>query len=253
MKYNITPQLLEQIAGKQANDKIVADLAKYLPEIMHKYEINNDLRAAHFLGQLAHETDHFKTLQEYASGRAYEGRRDLGNVKRGDGQRYKGRGPIQITGRFNYEKYGRELDIDLVNNPELALEPEISLLIAGQYWKNNNLNEWADKDNTKQITRKINGGYNGLQSRLKLVARAKDAIKNVKLSLLQPKEVSPEPVAPVETLVITATEVPVETPTVVKKTKKTATPVSANPSPVTTQDPEPLSVLYQDSENPVKE
>ena len=199
MHYNITPGLLKEIAGSHTNDKIVNELVKYLPEVIQKYQINNDLRLANFLAQIAHESDHFRTLQEYASGNAYEGRRDLGNVKKGDGHRFKGRGVIQITGRANYERYGRELGLDLVNNPDMALEPRVSLLIAAKYWEDNNLNELADKGNTKQITRKINGGYNGLKSRLELVARARQAINESKVSLLKAVEkpvVTPVPATP---------------------------------------------------------
>lgn len=176
MKYNITPEVLRRIAGAPVSDKIVNDIVQHLPEVIEKYNINTHLRLSHFLAQLAHESDHFRTYEEYASGQAYEGRRDLGNVKRGDGRRYKGRGPIQITGRYNYRKYGELLGLDLENNPELAESPRVGLLIAGEYWHQNNLNSFADKDNGKQITRKINGGYNGLKDRLNKIARAKRAI-----------------------------------------------------------------------------
>lgn len=174
--YNITPELLREVAGAPVNRDIVAGLVKYLPETLEKYQINNRLRVAHFLAQLAHESDHFRTFEEYASGHRYEGRADLGNVKRGDGVRYKGRGPIQVTGRYNYRLYGKKLGIDLENNPELAEDHRIGTLIAGQYWFDRGLNELADADNVKQITRKINGGYNGLSDRINSLARAKHAL-----------------------------------------------------------------------------
>lgn len=173
MKYDITPELFRKVSGASGSKKVIDGLVTYLPDVMDQYEINTRLRIAHFLGQLAHESDHFRTLQEYATGEAYEGRRDLGNIKRGDGRRYKGRGAIQLTGRFNYRKYGSILGADLENNPELASTPEISAKIAGEFWNQNNLNEWADKDNIKVITRRINGGYNGLQDRIDKVNRAK--------------------------------------------------------------------------------
>lgn len=176
MKYDITPELLKRIAGASGTKKIIDGLVQYLPDVMDEYEINTKLRIAHFLGQLAHESDHFRTLQEYATGDAYEGRRDLGNTKRGDGRRYKGRGPIQITGRYNYRKYGNLLGVDLEGNPELATTPEIGTKIAALFWSENGLNEWADKDNLKVITRRINGGYNGLQDRFDKVDRAKNLL-----------------------------------------------------------------------------
>jgi putative chitinase len=179
MSYNITPEMLRRIAGASVSERIVNQIVEHLPEVIEKYKINTRLRLAHFLAQLAHESDHFRTYEEYASGSAYEGRRDLGNVKRGDGRRYKGRGPIQITGRYNYRKYGKLLGVDLENNPELAESPRLGLLIAGEYWKQKDLNSFADKDNGKQITRRINGGYNGLKDRLEKIERAKKVIPNL--------------------------------------------------------------------------
>lgn len=177
--YNITPELLREIAGAPVNRKVVDGLVANLPEALEKYKINTELRLAHFLAQLAHESDHFRTFEEYASGAGYEGRRDLGNTVRGDGRKYKGRGPIQITGRYNYRKYGDKLGVDLINNPELAATARIGTLIAGQYWFDHGLNALADDDNGKLITRKINGGYNGLKDRLEKIERAKKALKRI--------------------------------------------------------------------------
>lgn len=225
MNYKITPEILRQIAGAPVSKSVVDGIVEHLPEVIAKYNINTDLRLAHFLAQLAHESDHFRTYEEYASGSAYEGRRDLGNIKRGDGRKYKGRGPIQITGRYNYRKYGNLLGINLEENPNLAETHKIGLMIAGEYWHQNGLNSLADKDNGKQITRKINGGYNGLQDRLNKVARAKKAIahahtdapvvavkiedhyiEDVKKPDPTPVPVVPEPV--VETPVVVEVSVP---------------------------------------------
>lgn len=117
------------------------------------------------MAQVMHESGGLQEMKELSSGKQYEGRSDLGNIKSGDGRRYKGRGFIGLTGRNNYKKYGDMLGIDLVNNPELASDPEIALAIAAAYWKDNGLNRLADKNDIKGITKKINGGYNGLKSR----------------------------------------------------------------------------------------
>lgn len=199
MKYEITPELLKRIAGASGSKKVIDGLVEHLPGIMDDYEINNRLRIAHFLGQLGHESDHFRTLQEYATGDAYEGRRDLGNVKRGDGRRYKGRGPIQITGRYNYRKYGNILGVDLENNPELAATPELGARIAAEFWKQNDLNDWADQDKIKVITRRINGGYNGLQDRIDKVERAKSLLTKKSNAPVTKKE-TPKPVEEVKPL-----------------------------------------------------
>lgn len=198
--------MLREIAGVSVSKKVVDGLVEFLPEVFEKYEINTRLRMAHFLAQIAHESAHFRTLEEYASGQAYEGRRDLGNVQRGDGRRYKGRGAIQLTGRFNYRKFGNLLDLDLENNPELAASPKVSAYTAGEYWRQKGLNELADLDNVKQITRKINGGYNGLQDRIDKLHRAKAVLaKAEKVGAPAPKQVQP-PVVKVEQPKVTKIE-----------------------------------------------
>ncbi|MEH3122423.1 MAG: glycoside hydrolase [Sphingomonas phyllosphaerae] len=130
-------------------------------------------RLAHFLAQLGHESDGFRAMEEYASGAAYEGRTALGNTEPGDGKRYKGRGPIQITGRANYRRYGRKIGIDLERRPELASAPSIGLIASIAYWTDKGLNALADRDDVEAITRKINGGTNGLDDRKARLAAAK--------------------------------------------------------------------------------
>lgn len=122
-------------------------------------------RLAHFLAQVGHESGSFKYMEEIASGSAYEGRANLGNTQPGDGARFKGRGPIQITGRANYRFFGRQIGIDLERRPEIAAYPSIGMHLACAYWSNRNLNGLADKDLLEDITRKINGGLNGLADR----------------------------------------------------------------------------------------
>lgn len=133
----------------------------------------NELRFAHFIAQLAHESGNFRYMEEIASGAAYEGRKDLGNIIAGDGVRFKGRGPIQLTGRDNYKKYGRALGIDFESHPELVAIPSIGLLVACKFWTNNGLNELADRDDVLTITRRINGGTNGLVERKANLAKIK--------------------------------------------------------------------------------
>ncbi|MEP5907589.1 MAG: glycoside hydrolase family 19 protein [Parasphingorhabdus sp.] len=119
------------------------------------------------MAQLAHESGSFRYMEEIASGVAYEGRKDLGNVKPGDGRRFKGRGPIQLTGRANYRKFGRRIGIDLENRPKLAAVPSIGLHTALEYWADRALNTYADRDDIRSITKRINGGYNGMADRQK--------------------------------------------------------------------------------------
>lgn len=154
----------------------VPRLEPYLPFIqsaMDEFEINTPLRAAAFLAQLAHESGGLQYMEEIASGAAYEGRRDLGNTQPGDGKRFKGHGPIQITGRANHKTYGDKLGVDLIADPKLAATKEVGFRVAGCFWKDHGLNELADQQKFETITRRINGGLNGLADREHYYARAK--------------------------------------------------------------------------------
>ena len=143
--------------------------------------ITTPLRVCHFMAQLAHESAGFRATTEYASGAAYEGRKDLGNVKPGDGVRYKGRGLIQVTGRANYHaltiwiaQHYPSFSRDFVRKPEMVAAFPYAILSACWYWSARGLNADADRNNLRSITRKINGGYNGLADRRDWFARAKD-------------------------------------------------------------------------------
>jgi putative chitinase len=144
----------------------------YLNQAMAEANINTPQRKAAFLAQLAHESGELRYMEEIASGAAYEGRRDLGNTQPGDGVRYKGRGPIQLTGRANYRAAGRALGIDLEGNPARAKDPDVAFRIAGWFWTSRNLNTYADAGNFREVTRRINGGYNGMSSREAYYRRA---------------------------------------------------------------------------------
>lgn len=123
---------------------------------------------AAFMGQCAHESAKFTATKEFSSGQQYEGRADLGNTQPGDGVKYKGRGFIMITGRANYTAAGKALGIDLVNHPELAERPDVATKVSLWYWNKFVKPKISNFANTKQVTKKINGGVNGLQDRTKL-------------------------------------------------------------------------------------
>jgi putative chitinase len=148
---------------------IAPETAKaYLPHLnasMLRANISSDARKAAYIAQLGHESDGFNTLEEYASGADYEGRGDLGNTQRGDGKRFKGRGPIQITGRANYRSYGSAIGVDLVKDPALAATPGVGFQLAAEYWKRNDLNRFADRGEFDTVTQRINGGQNGRADR----------------------------------------------------------------------------------------
>jgi putative chitinase len=146
--------------------------------------IDTPLRLCHFMAQLAHESAHFRTTCEFASGEAYEGRRDLGNTQPGDGPRFRGRGLIQTTGRANYGEARDEIRRMLgsgVSIPDFQREPDNQqleqfpwALLAGIiYWQRRNLNRHADRDDIRAVTRTVNGGLNGLVCRIEYLAKAK--------------------------------------------------------------------------------
>lgn len=166
---------LRRIMPSLSSDKA----RQYLPHLnraMQEAGITGKKRQAAFLAQLGHESGGLRYMEEIASGAAYEGRRDLGNTRPGDGRRYKGRGPIQLTGRANYRSAGRALGLNLEANPEQAARPNVAFRIAAWFWKSRGLNALADSGAFREITRRINGGFNGLMDRFRYWARAKAAL-----------------------------------------------------------------------------
>lgn len=173
-----------------------------LTNTFSKFEINTPKRQAAFIGQCGHESNNFRTLEEnlyysanalmrvwpsrfpdhdvaekYANkpekiaNKVYAGR--MGNTEDGDGWKYHGRGLIQLTGKDNYTRCGEALGIDLVNNPDLLLEPEFAAASAGWFWRKHGLNQLADLGDWVAITKRINGGIHGIDDR---VARTNNAL-----------------------------------------------------------------------------
>ena len=141
---------------------------------MTKYGITTPLQMAHFIAQLGHESMSFLYTEEIASGAAYEGRADLGNTQPGDGQRFKGRGLIQLTGRANYAAYSKFTGIDYVAKPTLlSTDPMVAVDVSCWFWKDRGVDKLAEMDDVKAVTKRINGGYNGLDDRMQNLRRAK--------------------------------------------------------------------------------
>lgn len=174
-----TAAQLEDIAGFNTNDSNVNSIVVSLQRFGDAFGITRPHRLAHYLCQTAHESAGYKYDEEIASGAAYEGRKDLGNVKPGDGRRFKGRTGMQITGRANYREFTvwvrKNVDPDC---PDFEADPEAvnsdpwEGLVPIWYWVTRKLNALADENNIEQITKKINGGLNGYADRLKRYTRA---------------------------------------------------------------------------------
>jgi putative chitinase len=175
----ITSEILYAIAPGQSGQRavrqqqIISGMADPFSTTLDQYDINTPLRIAHFLSQTAEESDGFCTTEEYASGKAYEGNRELGNTTPGDGVRFKGRGLIQLTGRANYTVVGTKLNLDLVGQPQSVNDPYVYLLVSCVFWQKNNINKYADLDDVISVTQIVNGGQRGIDTRKAYLAKAK--------------------------------------------------------------------------------
>lgn len=161
----ITETRLRQLCP---SGKRLPELAAAMVELFPKFEITTHRRVAAFLAQAAHETAGFRTLREFGGTnyfRRYDGRTDLGNVHPGDGAKFCGRGIFQVTGRANYNIAGIEMGLPLLEQPELLEQPYNAVWSACLYWKRKDLTHLADKGDIWRMTRKINGGLNGLEER----------------------------------------------------------------------------------------
>lgn len=173
-KQLITAAKAKAIFGRTPTAKQMTDLNACLD----KFQINTPARMRHFLSQCAHESAGLRYTKELASGKAYNGRRDLGNTRPGDGPRFKGAGVIQLTGRANYQAFSNYIKDPRVMEGVSYVAANYPFTSAGFWWHRNKMNARCDKNATvRQITRRVNGGYNGLHDREKYYRKAVLAIK----------------------------------------------------------------------------
>jgi len=165
--------------------------------LLNSYHVNTPLRIAHFMAQIEHESNlkpvsenlnysydgllkifpkyfnadsakFYARKPELIANKVYCNRMGNGNYESGDGWKYRGRGFIQITGKSNYLILSKDTRIDFITNPDLLLQEANSMISALWFWNKNNLNVLADKNDVKAITKRINGGFNGLEHRTEL-------------------------------------------------------------------------------------
>ncbi|MDL0009640.1 glycoside hydrolase family 19 protein [Enterobacter roggenkampii] len=185
----------------------------HIVEAMNTYGIDTPKRQAHFIGQIGTESGGFQSVQESlnysvaglaifgsrltAAQREQLGRKPgekalsperqaaianivyggrFGNNLNGDGWKYRGRGLKQITFKANYEECGKALGLNLVDSPDLLLQDKYAALSAGWFWKANGCNQFADAGDVNGLTRRINGGLNGLQDRIERTKRAEGVL-----------------------------------------------------------------------------
>lgn len=175
---SITEQQLQHIMPNARRQAGV--FVSVLNTAMQRYQIVGAKRVAAFIAQIGHESGQLQWVREIwgptQTQAKYEGRADLGNTVTGDGFKYRGRGLIQVTGRANYAACGEALGVDLVKQPELLEQPQYACMSAAWFWATKGLNTLADQDQFNTITRRINGGLNGLQDRLEIWARARTVL-----------------------------------------------------------------------------
>ncbi|ELY4830783.1 glycoside hydrolase family 19 protein [Cronobacter sakazakii] len=185
----------------------------HIVEAMNTYGIDTPKRQAHFIGQIGTESGGFQSVQESlnysvaglaifgsrltAAQREQLGRKPgekalsperqaaianivyggrFGNNLNGDGWKYRGRGLKQITFKANYEECGKALGLNLVDSPDLLIQDKYAALSAGWFWKANGCNQFADAGDVNGLTRRINGGLNGLQDRIDRTKRAEGVL-----------------------------------------------------------------------------
>lgn len=177
----MTPELLMACTGARLDR--AQTFAPFVTAAMIEFDITTPAQQAAFLAQVGHESGGLHWTVELwgptDEQKTYEGRIDLGNIQPGDGFKFRGRGLIQTTGRANYQRAGQALGFDFETTPEALGEPEMASRSAACFWHSHALNEWADSGTDgdfERITRRINGGLNGLADRSELWAGAKTAL-----------------------------------------------------------------------------
>ena len=183
------------------------DWLPWLQKTFDRYSIDNTIRQSAFIGQCMHESANFKILQEnlhysanglksvwgsrfptdqianeYANqpdriaNKVYANRMGNGDEESGDGWRYRGRGIIQCTGKDLYKTLSDAMNIDLIADPDMLLQPPFAAMSAGWFWNKKGLNDLADKGDYREMTKRINGGFNGLDDRIAKINKAMEVL-----------------------------------------------------------------------------
>lgn len=152
----------------------------FINPALERGDITSPARVAAFLAQLAHESGELRYMEEIWGPTddqlGYEGATRLGNTQPGDGEKFKGHGPIQVTGRANHRDCGRALGLDLEGNPRLICTPQYGTAAACWYWNSRRLSPLADLGWFTAISRIINGGTNGLYDRWRYYNRNREIL-----------------------------------------------------------------------------
>lgn len=176
---NIMPSARARFSKRRDSKSRAEVFLPYLQQFMEEYGITSPISMSYFLATIAVESAELRFTEEIASGVAYEGRKDLGNKKPGDGVRYKGRGLIQLTGYNNYKEYSTAVGFDFYSTTAKAkglAQPGNAVRSACWFWWKHDLNTIAAEDNPIRIRKIVNGGLNGYPLFIQYVDKAKSIL-----------------------------------------------------------------------------
>ena len=182
MNFPLPPEILSAILGPYGPLQNVQNNWPLVETMLDGRGIYSPLCAVAAISTIAVETGTFCPIKERGGPayltNLYENRKDLGNDQPGDGVKFRGRGYIQVTGRADYAHFGSECEVDLISNPDLALDPSVSAAILALYFEERQIGEYADQQNWEMVRRRVNGGLTGWPRFIDAVTKLVSALKN---------------------------------------------------------------------------
>jgi hypothetical protein len=182
MNFPLPPEIISAILGPYGPLQNVQNNWPLVETMLDGRGIYSPLCAVAAISTIAVETGTFCPIKERGGPayltNLYENRKDLGNDQPGDGVKFRGRGYIQVTGRADYAHFGSECEVDLISNPDLALDPSVSAAILALYFEERQIGEYADQQNWEMVRRRVNGGLTGWPRFIDAVTKLVSALKN---------------------------------------------------------------------------
>jgi len=182
MNFPLPPEIISAILGPYGPLQNVQNNWPLVETMLDGRGIYSPMCAVAAISTIAVETGTFCPIKERGGPayltNLYENRKDLGNDQPGDGVKFRGRGYIQITGRADYAHFGSECEVDLISNPDLALDPSVSAAILALYFEERQIGEYADQQNWEMVRRRVNGGLTGWPRFIDAVTKLVSALKN---------------------------------------------------------------------------
>jgi hypothetical protein len=182
MNFPLPPEIISAILGPYGPLQNVQNNWPLVETMLDGRGIYSPMCAVAAISTIAVETGTFCPIKERGGPayltNLYENRKDLGNDQPGDGVKFRGRGYIQVTGRADYAHFGSECEVDLISNPDLALDPSVSAAILALYFEERQIGDYADQQNWEMVRRRVNGGLTGWPRFIDAVTKLVSALKN---------------------------------------------------------------------------